>query len=503
MGFSMFFTELVSLITPHTLFNLAWSVLLGIVVGALPGLTAVMALSLIVGLTYDMSTGSAMVVLMGIYVGGIYGASQSAILVGIPGTSCASATLLDGYPLAQQGEAGPTIGLATVSSVIGTIFGMLFLVSLTPPLAKFALEFQTWEYFLLGILGIIICGNLAAEGESIKGWISGFAGLLIAMVGLETVYAYPRFSYGSIQLAGGISFVPAMIGLFGMAEVMDVIQHLDKRSATQSVKGVLPHLSDVIGHLRLSLQSGLIGVFIGIIPGAGEDIASWVAYDLARRTSKKPELFGKGSVEGVIAAETANNAAIGGALIPCLSLAIPGSAAAAVMLAGIWLHGIRPGPLLMLEFPNFIYQMSAILLLASIMMLFMGLLVAFPMTKILQVPKEVLMAIVMVLAVVGSYAINLKMFDVLTMFIFGILGYIFRKVNLPAAPMVLGIILGPMVDQNLRRGLSITGGSILPMFQRPIALSLFILIIFMMISQSKWARKLLGRMFHKKAAPTA
>ncbi len=494
MAFSMFIQELIALLNPHVIFTLAWSTLLGITVGALPGLTAVMTLSLLVGLTYSMDLSMAMTVLMGVFVGGIYGASKSAILLGIPGTSAASATVADGYALAKQGQGGPTIGLATVSSTIGTLFGMLILVFLTPMLSRFALQFQTWEYFLLGILGVVICGNLASK-IPLNGWVSGFTGLLIAMIGLEKMYAYARFSYGDIQLMGGISFVPAMIGLFGMAEVIDVMRNLDKEAVLEKAKGILPHMKDVVGNLRLSLQSGVIGVLIGIIPGAGEDIAAWVSYDTAQRTSKTPEKFGHGSVEGVIAAETANNSAIGGALIPILSLAIPGSPAAAVMLSAMWLHGIRPGPLLFIESPSFIYHIAALLFLGAIMILFLGLLVTSPMNKVLMVPKPILMPIVMVLAVLGSFAINMKMFDVYTMFFFGILGYFMRKVDVPPAPMVLGLILGPMVDTNLRRGLSMSGGSLAPMFGRPITLILIIVIVLMLLTQNKWFMKKVGSFF--------
>lgn len=484
MGFSIFINEVILLLDPFTLFTLTWSILLGIIVGALPGLTAVMTMSLLVGLTYGMTVPMAMTVLMGVYVGGIYGASKSAILIGIPGSSAASATVMDGYPLAKQGKGGPTIGLATVSSVIGTIFGMLILMTLTPVLSSFALEFQTWEFFLLGILGVVICGNLSSK-VPVNGWISGFLGLLIAMIGLEGIFAYARFSYGNIQLMGGIEFVPAMIGLFGMTEVIDVMKNLDKHTELQNAKGIVPHLKDVVGNLRVSIQSGVIGVLIGIIPGAGEDIASWVAYDAARRTSKTPEKFGYGSEEGIVAAETANNSAIGGSLIPLLSLAIPGSPAAAIMLSALWLHGLRPGPLLAIESPTFIYHMAALLFLGSFIILFLGLLVTAPMNKVLMVPKVTLMPIVTVLAVLGSFAINMKMFDVYTMFFFGILGYFMKRIDMPAAPMVLGLILGPMVDSNLRRGLTMSGGSLLPMFTRPISLALVIIVFVMMVTQNK------------------
>lgn len=504
MGFSIFFKELAGLMDFYTIFTLSWSTMLGIIFGALPGLTGVMAISLLVGMTYEMSTQMAMVVLLGVYVGAIYGASKSAILIGIPGTSAGAATVLDGFKLAKKGEAGPAIGLATISSTIGTVFGMIFMVALTPALANLALEFQTWEYFLLGVLGVVICGNLSAQGEPIKGWISGFLGLLIALVGLESMYAYPRFAYGNVQLMGGISFVPAMIGLFGMTEVIDTMRTLDKKAVLAKVKGIFPHWKDVYSNLRLTLQSGLVGVFIGIVPGAGEDIAAWVSYDVGRRTSKQPEKYGTGIPEGIVAAETANNACIGGALIPALSLGIPGSGPAAVLLSAIWLHGIRPGPLLMVESPNFIYMMSAILLVASFMMCALGLFVTAPMNKILKVPKEILMPVVMVLAVIGSYAINLKMFDVVTMFAFGVLGYILRKVDVPAAPMVLGLILGKMVDENIRRALVVSKGTLNTLFERPIALILFLLIIFMLVTQSARVQKELGKLvFWKKKVKTA
>ncbi|MDP2410896.1 MAG: tripartite tricarboxylate transporter permease [Pseudolabrys sp.] len=457
-----------------TLFNVGWATLIGIVIGALPGLTATMGVALMTTLTYRMVPEQAILVLISVYVGAIYGGSRSAILLNIPGTPANAATTLDGFPLARAGRAGEAMGIATCASVIGTLIGVLFLAAVAPALAEFALNFGSYEFFWLSIFGVVIAGQMTSFDDALKGWIAGFLGLLVAMVGQEGIHAEPRFSFGNSDLAGGIALIPALVGAFGFAEILSVMKNRAAEMATRSVERVLPRVSELWRYKRTIGRSGIIGTVIGIIPGVGEDIGAWVSYAAARRSSKERDQFGKGSREGLIAAETGNNAAIPGALIPALTLAVPGSAPAAVLLAAMLIHGIRPGPLIMIEAPTFVYQVVWMVVLATIAMGIFGLALTRPLLTILRVPRERLMPVVFVLCVIGPYAITQRLFDVYVMLFFGIVGFILREMKYPMAPLVLGIILGDILDKNLRRALVLSDGDLTPFFFRPISAVLWI-----------------------------
>ena len=468
-------------LTPVSLFNVAWATLLGIVVGALPGLTATMGVALLVTLTYKMAPDQAILVLMCVYVGAIYGGSRTAILLAIPGTPASAATTLDGHPLALQGKAGMAMGLATTSSTIGTIVGIVFLAMIAPLLAEAALSFGSYEFFWLALFGVLISGQLTALDDPLKGYIAGILGLLVAMVGMETLHAHVRFSFGITALSGGVDLIPAMVGAFGLAEILAVMKRTADAQVVSSTDRVVPRLSDVWRYRKTTLRSGIIGTFVGIIPGVGEDVGAWASYAAARRGSKERHLFGKGSQEGLIAAETGNSAVIPGAMIPTLTLALPGSAAAAVLIAAMFIHGIRPGPLLMVENPGFLYQIVAILLLSTIAIAILGLSLTRPLLLVLRVPRERLMAVIYVLCVVGSFAITQRMFDVYVMLFFGVVGFILREMKYPMAPLVLGIILGDLLDLNLRRGLQLTQGDATPFFTRPISMVIWITIVAMIL----------------------
>ncbi len=460
---------------PLALFHIAWSTLLGIVVGALPGLTATMGIALITTLTYKFSPDLAILVLICVYVGAIYGGSRTAILINIPGTPANAATTLDGFPLAKQGLAGRAMGIATLGSILGSFIGMIFLAALAPLLGNYALKFQSFEFFWLAIFGIIISGHLTALEDPIKGWIAGFLGLLIAMVGQEGIHAYERFTFGTTELLGGFALIPAMVGAFGFAEILNVMRNPPAEKAGRPRDSVIPKLGDVLRYWRTIIRSGLIGTFIGIIPGVGEDIGAWVSYAAARRKSEEKEKFGKGSMEGLMAAETGNNAVVPGAIIPALTLAIPGSAPAAVLLAAMFIHGLRPGPLIMVESPHFVYQVVAMVFWATLAIFFYGISLSKLFLKVLAIPRTRLMPVVFVLCAIGSYAITNRLFDVWVMIGFGIFGFILREMKYPMAPLVLGIILGDLLDKNLRRGLVLTDGDLLPFFTRPICLVLWLI----------------------------
>jgi putative tricarboxylic transport membrane protein len=456
----------------ETLLNVAWSTVLGIIIGVLPGLTATMGIALVTTLTYTAAPDQAILILVCVYNGAIYGGSRSAILLNIPGTPANAATTLDGHPLALRGEAGYAMGLATSASALGTFIGIVFLAVLAPLLADFALGFGAFEFFWLAVFGIIIAGQMTAFEDPLKGWIAGFVGLLVAMIGQEGIHAHPRFSYGILDLEGGIGLIPALVGAFGFSEILTVMKNPKARLATRTAGATLPRLADIWKYRRTIARSGILGTFVGIIPGVGEDIAAWVSYAAARRRSAERDLFGKGSREGLMAAETGNNACVPGAIIPVLTLAIPGSAPAAVLLAAMFIHGVRPGPMIMLEAPDFVFGVVAMLTLSTICMTIIGIAAVRPLLLILRVPRERLMPVVFVLCVIGPYAITNRLFDVWVMLAFGILGFALREMKYPMAPLVLGIILGDILDKSLRRALVLTDGGLGPFFTRPVSLVL-------------------------------
>jgi putative tricarboxylic transport membrane protein len=494
--FGMLWNSIGYCLSPLLLFQLTGSMVLGIIFGALPGLTATMGVALLTSLTYGLDTYNALAILIACFIGGIYGGSRSAILVNIPGTPAAAATALDGYPLALKGKAQFALSLATAASFWGTLFGLIILLFISPALSSVALKFGAHEFFLLSLFGVMICGSISSK-DSIKGWIVGLFGLLIAQIGLDTIYAFPRYTFDNIQLNSGITLIPAMIGVFAIPEVIcslrDDEEGLTLGNVDSSFKTVIRTSLEAIReskkHIGLTLRSGFIGTLIGALPGAGADIACWVAYDAEKRISKNGNKFGTGEIEGVLAPEVANNSMVGGAFVPMLTLAVPGDSVTAIILAALWLHGVRPGPLLMTEQPEIFYIIVALLFLGAIVMAITGQLLTPLLVKAVTIPKGQLMPIVVVLTVIGSYSINNRAFDVLVMLMFGIIGYFMRTHDYPAAPLTLGIILGPMADENLRRALMLGGGSLEPFITRPISMVFIIAILLMVVLEIRKAVK--------------
>ena len=469
---------------------------LGIIIGALPGLTATMGIALLTGVTYGMNTGLAVPVLMGVYVGAIYGGSISAVLINIPGTGSAAATALDGHPLAAKGEAWLALSSTRFASFIGTLFGILCLAFFAPMISNLAEKsFASPEYFMLALFGILICGSLCSLDKPIKGWVAGFIGLMLSMVGMEEIHGYQRFVYGHANLIGGLAYVPAMIGLFSIPQVLDSLKTDDTKAKVENVNVKSGTMKRVIHYTRVNLfnilRSGLIGVGIGTIPGAGEDIAAWMAYNSAKNGSKEPEKFGRGSIEGMIAAETANNACIGGAIIPLLTLAVPGSPPAAVLLGALELHGIRCGPMLSFEQPDFIFEMSAVLIVCAIALFVCGLLLSRAMVYVLRIDQKKLFPIVVALCVIGAYAINLNRFDLTIVFSFGVVGFLFNSMGYPPAALVHGMILGSTCDVNFRRAL--LGYSPTCFVTRPISLIFTILVLISLLSQFRFWKDMMAK----------
>ena len=496
-GIGLFLEALWGFVTPRTLFDVLWSTQLGIIVGMLPGLTATMGVALMTTLTFHMEPSNAVLILVCMYVGAIYGGSRSAILLNIPGTPANAATAVDGHPLARKGQAGKAIGIATTGSFLGSVIGLFMLAFFTPIIGDFALNFKSFEFFWLAVFGVVICGNLTSPKDPLKGWIAGFLGLFIATIGMEPNHAYPRFSFGSVEISGGIHLIPAMVGAFGLAEIITVMKQPQAVLVETKLDRILPRIKDITKYWKTIIRSGLVGTFVGAVPGVGEDIAAWTSYDLAKKASKEADQFGKGSIEGLIASETGNNAAVAGAMIPVLSLAIPGSAPAAVLLAAMFIHGVRPGPLIMIEFPNFVYQVVAMVLLATTAMFILGLSMVRPLVKVLAIPRQKLMPVVFVLCVIGSYAIQARLFDVGVMILFGIIGYIMREMDYPIAPMVLGIILGKILDKNLIRALIISEADITFFFASPISIIIAIVTFITLFSRARWFRAIFSSISHK------
>ncbi len=488
---------------PLNILILLSSVLMGIIFGAMPGLTSTLGVALLTALTYGMDTPTAMLCLLSIYVGGTYGGSYASILINIPGTAASAATALDGYPLACKGEGGRAIGLTTTASAIGTIISMLFLVSISPLISFFALQFTSFEFFLLAFFGILISGTLTSPDLVIKGWIAGFLGLFLACVGRDQLQFFPRYTFGIPELDSGVEVVPVLIGAFGIPQIIQVLKDRFQIGETQKFQRILPEFGTIFRNIPRIIRSALIGVGIGSVPGIGEDIAAWVSYGTAKNTSKHPERFGKGEITAVLSTEVANNACVGGAMIPLLNLGIPGSPPAAMLLGALMLHGVTPGPMITFEHPTFIMEVAAILLLASLSMWVVGMLLAKQVVKVLRIPVQLFMPIIGILCIIGSYSLGINIWNLYLMLPVGIISYFLIEMGYPIAPLVIGVILGPMADENLRRALMVSQGSFLPIFTRPVSLILFLVIVWTVVSQfpayRNFKNKLMDKVFRRKS----
>jgi putative tricarboxylic transport membrane protein len=452
----------------------------GFLTGMLPGLSAVMAMSLLVGFTFIVPPEQGLALLISVYVGAISSGGVTAILLNIPGTPAAAATIMDGFPLTKQGKAHEALGAAFSGSLIGEILGEFFTLLLLPLVAIVALMLGDWEIFLIALVGLTLAGALSGKNP-LKGWITALLGVAIAMVGMEAIWGYPRFGY-TTELVRGFGFVPALIGLFGLSEVLTVLRHKIPYKIEAQVGRVTFNIGLVKEKFGTIIRSTLIGVGTGIVPGIGESAAPWLAYDMARRRSKNKEEFGKGSLEGVLAAETANNATSGGALIPALVFGIPGSGPTAILIAALFMHNIRPGPLLMIEWPGLVAEIVVLFWLSAISTRVMAILLSPYFIKILSSPREILLPIAASLGVLGAWAAGFTRFDVYAMVAFGIVGYLFRQREFPLAPMVLGILVGGVLDTSLRRALITHSADFGAMFMRPAGLILLAVLVFAIVA---------------------
>lgn len=483
---------LVPFADPLLLALVAVGVFSGIYIGAIPGLSGTMAVSLLVSFTFGWETNSALALMVGVFVGAVYGGSRSAILLNIPGAPAAVATALDGYPMALKGEAGRAMGIVTTQSAIGTLIGIIALAFFAPVVSKLAMKFSSVDYLLLGVMGMMMVGSLGSK-SIFRGLVTAALGVLLGTIGMDSMTAVPRFTFGVTYLLPGVNYVVAMIGLFGVAEALVQITTKDIEAVKQKIDKILPSFNIIKKYLPLTIRSSIVGVLVGALPGAGGDIAALLTYDQAKRTVKNPEVpFGEGAVEGLIAPEAANNAAIGGAFIPMLTLGIPGDAVTAVMIGALTIHGLKPGPNLMTTTPDLFYLIVGCLLIASVALVVFGLTGIKIFTKIVEIPKGILLPVIIILSVVGSYAINNSLFDIFWMLGFGILGYFLKRFDYPVAPAVLGIILTKLLEENYRRGILLKKsvlGLFSSIFTSPITLILFILIVVMFTTQTETYKK--------------
>ncbi|MFC3529378.1 tripartite tricarboxylate transporter permease [Paracoccus mangrovi] len=460
----------------------------GIYVGAIPGLSVTMAVSILISFTFSWDVYPALALMIGIYMGGVYGGSRTAILLNIPGAPSAIATALDGFPLAQQGRAGEAIGIVTVVSFIGGFIGILALALFAPSLSDFAIRFQPRDFMLLAIMGILLVGSLSGE-SLIKGVFSGALGIAIGAVGMDPLTVQDRFVFEIDALRGGVSFVAVMIGMFGVAEALAQLHSVNTPAVKQKITGIIPSWSRVRKHLPLGLQTSTIGTVVGALPGTGGDIAALMAYDYAKRTTRNPETpFGKGAVEGLVAPETANNAAVGGAFIPMMTLGIPGDAVTAIMIGALFIHGLNPGPMLMVEQPHMFWFIVGSLMLANIFMLIFGLTGIRLFVKIVELPRTVLLPVILVLSIVGAYAVNNSLTDVYWMLGFGVFGYFMKEYGYPLGPVILGVILSRLLDDNWRRAIiseqESLGGLMRGIVTSPLSLCLFLAVCLIILSNT-------------------
>jgi putative tricarboxylic transport membrane protein len=467
---------LAAVVSVPCLLAAAGGMIWGIIGGALPGINPSIAMALLLPFTFQMDALPAIVMLCSVYIGGEYGGSIPAILIRTPGTSAAAATVVDGYELHQQGKGGEALGLSLVGGVIGGLVGMIVLVAMTKPLSMIVLMFTPPAYFSLGICGLSIIASVS-EGSLLKGLIAGLVGMMISTIGTDPLSGVSRFTFGQIDLLDGIDFIFVTLGIFALSEMMLKLAtgedtEIKTNGTVRRLK--LPSLK-TLWRLRRATAIGTgAGVLEGVIPGAGGTVAAFIAYNEAKRWSATPELFGKGSEEGVIAPETANNACTSTALVPTLSFGIPASNSMAVLLGGLLIHGITPGPLLLTGRSDLVYGLFGALFVANFMQLFFGVILLTPCMWLVNRPKPYLIACLFLLVLSGAYAVNYNPFDLLVVLAAGTLGYVMRALKFPVLPLILGVVLGYLLESNYRRALMITNGSHVIFFESTVSLILLV-----------------------------
>jgi len=494
---------LMSVFDPQLMLLVAVGTLGGIYVGAIPGLSVTMAVSILISFTFSWEMNPALALMIGIWTGGVYGGSRSAVLLNIPGAPAAIATGFDGYPLAKLGEAGRALGISTTASVIGGVLGVIAFAAAAPIISEYSLMFAPRDYFLLATMAILLVGTLSGESLA-KGVFAGAVGVLLSLVGMDPITGHGRFTFGSVGLMSGIHFVAIMIGIFGVSEAFIQLHDLHATPIKQDVSRILPSWRLLFRHLYLIIKSALIGIGVGALPGTGGDIAALLAYGHARRSVKNPSRpFGEGAIEGIIAPETANNAAIGGAYIPMLTLGIPGDAVTAVIIGAMFIHGLKPGPMLMIETPHLFWYSAGCMLLANVFLLIFGLSGIRAFAKLVEVRKGLLLPIIIMISVIGTYAINNSIYDVYWMLGFGMFGYFLKLYGFQPGPVVLGVILGPLMEMSYRQAMADQHNSLVGFFSQlfvnPLSLVLTVSMMVMLLGQTRLLARLRGRFGRSQA----
>jgi putative tricarboxylic transport membrane protein len=457
-------------LNPDLIFLIFMGTLVGVLVGALPGLSSSMAIALLLPFTLYLEPIESIALMSALYCAGTFGGSITAILINAPGAPPAAATAFDGYPLAQRGEAGKALGISAISSATGGIISVFALLFFAPLLARVAYSFGPPEYFALALFGISMLASIGSESP-VKNIIGGLIGLLLATVGIDLMTGVERFTFGNPELYDGIDFIPVLIGLFAISELINQSLKINQDRLALAVNVVkLPTLKNLKKIKNTILRSSLIGTFIGVLPAEGSTMAAMIGYNEAKRWSAEPEKFGTGEIEGIAGPEAANNAATGGAMVPTLALGIPGSATAAIILGGLQVQGLRPGPYLFEQQPDLLYGIFASMLIANILFIGIGLYGAKYLSRVSLIPIKILWPIVLCLCIVGAYGLEQSMIDVWIMLIAGIVGYLLKNLGITPAPIIMGLVLGTLIETSLAQSLILFEGSWLGFFSRPIAL---------------------------------
>ena len=480
-----------TIFTPMGLLLNVVGVVLGILFGALPGLNSVVGVALLLPLTYNMHPSFGLIMLGGLYMGATYGGSISAILLNCPGTGEAACTALNGNPMARQGRAREALGYSVLSSGFGGLFGVIIMLLFTPVLAKFALKFGPAEQFLVCVMGLAVVGSLMGKSAA-KGFFSVAFGLILSVVGMDVTSVNYRLSFGNMHLQAGLDLIPISVGIFAIAEMLSLLTNQvtgNLISEAQDDYKPMVVVKELARRWQILLKSSIIGTIIGILPGTGGAIAAFISYGEAKRSSTERKQFGSGAIDGIIAPESANNAAVGGSFVPLLSLGIPGSATSAIIFGALTVHGMVPGPKLFNEHTDVVYALMLGLLLSVIIMVVLGMSGTRLFTKILKVNVKYIIPAVIALSIFGAYSARNSLFDVLVAIVFGVIGLVFKRARIPVAPAVLGMILGSMTEQNLRQSMVIASAKGLNIFAyivfRPISIVLLVLIGLLIIGNLK------------------
>jgi len=467
---------------PLNLLSCFLGVLIGTLVGVLPGIGPAGAMSLLLPVTFGISPVTAVIMLAGIFYGAMYGGSTTSILVNIPGEAASVVTCIDGYQMARQGRAGPALGIAAFGSFIAGTFGIVGLMLLATPLAEFALKFGPPEYFSLVCLGLSVLIYLT-QGSILRGLTMAGLGVFLSQIGQDVIQGTARFTMGFIGLVDGVGLIPLVMGFFGISEILLNLEKVGERVILAAeIKRLLPTWDDWRRSMKPIGRGTLLGFFLGILPGGGAVISSFVSYALEKRFSRHPEQFGRGAIEGVAGPEAANNSASSGSFIPLFSLGIPSNVVMALLLGALMLHGLRPGPLMLTEHPEIFWGTVASMYVGNVLLLALNLPLIGVWVQILKIPYKTLFPLILLFCLIGSYSVSANVFDIYVMLVFGVLGYFFRKFNYEPAPLVLAFVLGPLLEQNLRRSLILSDGSLQIFLSRPLSVGALFVSLFLLLS---------------------